>query len=454
MQTAAPVSPHERIDILDSLRGIAVLGILLMNIPFFALPSPAQFWDLVVLNEMGTINEKAWLVVTGVFNGTMRALFCVMFGAGIIMFTERKEKKTPGVVSADYYHRRHLWLMLIGLIHLYVLLWPGDYLFLYGCCGLLLFTFRKLSAKGLLIAAFACFVFMITRENVDLNRSKQIILVGEQLQKLDTTSTKLSIEQKEKLGTALAFKNRSKPESRKQEMETSLRKVRGNYSDFYKYTGDFGFRIITTMLYNHIWDLLVFMFIGMAFYKNGFLTGSVPSKVYWVMLIAGLTVGLILSWIKIRLMLQNEFNPYDYTKAAGFNFSEISRVFRSLGIFGFIMLLFKSGLFKWFFSLMKPVGRMAFTNYVTQSILMGSFFYGIGFGMFGKLQRYEIYYVVAVAWVIQIAWSHLWLRYFQFGPFEWVWRQLTYWKRFPIKSKPTPYAAADVISTPVQVKNT
>ena len=79
MQAATPILQNERIDILDSLRGIAVLGILLMNIPYFALPSPAQFWDLVVMNEMGTINEKVWLAVTGVLNGTMRALFCVMF---------------------------------------------------------------------------------------------------------------------------------------------------------------------------------------------------------------------------------------------------------------------------------------------------------------------------------------------------------------------------------------
>ena len=433
MQGATPILQKERIDILDSLRGIAVLGILLMNIPYFALPSPAQFWDLVVMNEIGTVNEKVWLVVTGVLNGTMRALFCVMFGAGIILFTERQEKKTSSVLSADYYHRRHLWLMLFGLIHCYVLLWPGDYLFLYGCCGLLLFTFRRLSAKGLLIAASVCFLCMITRDNVDLYRSKKVISVGEQIETVDTTVTKLSIDQKEKLGAMLAFKTKSEVESRKKEMEISLRKVRGNYSDFYKYWSEFGFHIVTTMLYVEIWDLLVFMFIGMAFYKSGFLTGNVPAKVYWLMLFAGLGIGLLLSWAKIRLMLHHEFNRFEFTKTASFDFSEVSRVFRSLGIFALILLLFKSELFKWFFALMKPVGRMAFTNYVTQSILMGLFFYGIGFGMFGKLQRFEIYYVIGITWVIQIVWSHLWLRYFQFGPFEWVWRQLTYWKTFPIK---------------------
>ena len=82
---------------------------------------------------------------------------------------------------------------------------------------------------------------------------------------------------------------------------------------------------------------------------------------------------------------------------------------------------------------MRPVGQMAFTNYLGQSFLMGLLFYGIGFGMFGKLQRYEIYYVVGITWIVQIIFSHIWLHYFQFGPLEWIWRQLTYWKRFPLR---------------------
>ena len=90
-------------------------------------------------------------------------------------------------------------------------------------------------------------------------------------------------------------------------------------------------------------------------------------------------------------------------------------------------------MFKLFFALMKPVGQMAFTNYLMQSFMCGLFFYGIGFGMFGKLQYYEIYYVVAAVWVIEIIWSHLWLRYFKFGPLEWIWRSLTYWKMQPMR---------------------
>jgi uncharacterized protein len=102
------------------------------------------------------------------------------------------------------------------------------------------------------------------------------------------------------------------------------------------------------------------------------------------------------------------------------------------------MLMYKSGWFKWFFALMKPVGQMAFTNYLMQSLVVGLYFYGIGFGNFGKLERHEIYYVVGIVWLVEIIWSHLWLAKFRFGPLEWAWRSLTYWKAQPIrKSVPT-----------------
>jgi len=104
-----------------------------------------------------------------------------------------------------------------------------------------------------------------------------------------------------------------------------------------------------------------------------------------------------------------------------------------LVFFGLIMLLYKSGWFKWLFNLMRPVGQMAFTNYLMQSILCGIFFYGIGFGYFGQLERYQIYFVVAGIWIIEIVWSHIWLHYFLFGPFEWLWRSLTYFKKQPMK---------------------
>ena len=171
--------------------------------------------------------------------------------------------------------------------------------------------------------------------------------------------------------------------------------------------------------------------------------GKAPAKIYWWMFIGGLGGGLALSWLRLHPLIENKFNDFDYVKNISFQYFELERTLRALGFFGLIMLMYKSGWFKWLFSLMRPVGQMAFTNYLMQSFLMGLFFYGIGFGMFGKLQRFELYYVVGALWIFQIIFSHIWLSYFRFGPMEWLWRSLTYWKIQPLK-KAAKSAAGEV----------
>ena len=433
LSAAAPVSQEERIVLIDSLRGIAILGILLMNIPGFALPAPASYGDLVVMNEIGTINQQTWFVVDWILEGSQRALFSLLFGAGILLFISRQEKKTAGLWPADYFFRRQLWLLVFGLFNAFVLLWFWDILFQYACCGMILFTFRKWSPKALIIAAGVCLLLMTVRENADFYREKAVIAKGERVAKMDTTRVKLNDIQQAELGAMTEIKEKSTVESRKKEMDKSLKAVQGNYASLYEYNSERSFYMETAFFYNNIWDLFLFMFLGMAFFKNGVLTGNASSKVYWLMLIAGLGLGLVLSWFRLQPMIDHQFNKFEYTKKVSIEFYEISRTLRAIGIFGLIMLLYKSGWFKWLFALMRPVGQMAFTNYLMQSILVGFFFYGIGLGYFGKLQRHEIYYVVFATWVLQIAWSHFWLRYYRFGPLEWAWRSLTYWKKQPMR---------------------
>jgi uncharacterized protein len=175
------------------------------------------------------------------------------------------------------------------------------------------------------------------------------------------------------------------------------------------------------------------MFIGMAFYKTGILMGKATVKLYAIMSIAGFAAGLFLSYHHLKPIIESKFNFYDYTKNVSISFYEAGRICRTFGIFGTLMLLYKSGVFKWFFRLMRPVGQMAFTNYLMHSIACAIIFYGIGFGLYGQFERYQIYLVVLGIWAIQIVWSHVWLGYFQYGPFEWIWRQLTYWKKLPLR---------------------
>jgi uncharacterized protein len=430
---AAPVSQTERIVILDSLRGIAILGILLMNIPGFALPAPASYGDPSVLNEWGTINFKTWYFIDWFMEGSQRGIFSMLFGAGIILFITRQEKKAEGLWPTDYFLRRQLWLLVFGLFNAFVLLWFWDILFQYAIIGIIMFAFRRLSPKALIFGAFISLLLMTARENVDAYRGRKMIYKGEAIAKMDTTVTKLTDEQKASLSAMTEFKEKTSPSGKEKQMQKSLKAVRGSYGEFYEYQSERSFQGEVHYTYDGLWDIMIFMFLGMAFFKNGVITGQASTKVYWWLFIVGLGVGLTLSSFRLQPLIDFKFNRFDILKNVSFEFYEISRTFRAIGIFGLIMLLYKSGWFKWLFALMRPVGQMAFTNYLMQSLLVGLFFYGIGFGMFGKLQRHEMYYAVAATWTLQIIWSHIWLRYFRFGPLEWVWRSLTYWKKQPLK---------------------
>ncbi len=433
---AAPVSQNERIIILDALRGMAILGILLMNIPGFSLAVPSG-WDPSVLNEAGTINYKLWYFVEWFPEGTQRAIFSLLYGAGIILFMKRQEQKLDGVKPLEYFIRRSLWLMVFGLINAWVLLWWGDILFDYACYGMIMVVFRNLPVKSLLIGAVVCFLLMVARDNRDLYLEKKVITRGEQVAAMDTTKVKLTDKQKGQLEAMNEFKDKQTHAKKVERNAKSKQQVTGSYEDLYEYRTNNYLGALIRYLYMSIWDVLFFMFLGMAFLKTGIMTGEVSVKYYWIMAILGLGLGLLLSYYRIKPMIQYQFNEFEYMKNVKFETYTISRALRSLGIFGAVMLLFKSGFFKWFFTLMRPVGQMAFTNYLTQSLICGIIFYGVGFGYYGSLQRYEVYLVVGAIWVLQIIWSHVWLRYFRFGPLEWCWRSLTYWKKQPMRKENT-----------------
>ena len=428
----APVSQQERIVILDSLRGFAILGILLMNIPSFAIPPPVNH-DPSVLNEWGTIDFKTWFIVDWIPEGTQRAIFSMLFGAGILLFIGGKEKRLDGMMPADYFFRRQLWLIVFSLFDVFVLLWSGDILLDYACLGMIMFAFRNLPPKRLLVGAAFCFIFMLARENRNLYLDKETIHRGELIAAIDTTKTKLSFVQKEQLADMRDFKDRNTMESKLKRMEKNIEKNTSSYRTLYEYRTNRYLDELVTYLFLGLWDVLLFMFLGMAFFKMGILTGRASVKTYLRMTIIGLGVGLTISYFRLQQRIDVKFDWYEYTKQVWFSSYELSRTFRSIGILGLIMLLYKSGLFKWLFSLLRPVGQMAFTNYLMQSLMCGLFFYGVGFGMFGKLQRDEIYYVVGAVWAIQIIYSNIWLHYFRFGPMEWAWRSLTYWKKQPFK---------------------
>ncbi len=429
--TAIPVTKNERIDVIDSLRGFAILGILLMNIPGFAYGPMGH--NPSIANEYGTINYYIWKFVNWIPDGTQRALFSMLFGAGIILFIQNKEQQHNKIWPGDYFLRRQLWLIVFGLIDVYLLLWRGDILFDYGCYGLMMLVFRLWQPRKLLFAAGFCMICMLARENMDLYQDKLVIAKGEKVEKLDTITHKLTPQQNSDLNAMLEFKARGTHERQVKANERANRLMTGTYSEVYDFRVDQYLSTFVFFTYFSIWDVLLFMFIGMAFFKMGILTGKAPTRLYAIMCIIGLGLGIIVAYYQLQPMIDAKFNRFAYTKSISLSFYEVGRTLRALGIFGLLMLIYKSGVFNWFFRLMRPVGQMAFTNYLTQSIICGLIFYGMGFGLFGKLQRYEAYLVVMAIWLLQIVWSHVWLRYYQYGPMEWIWRQLTYWKKLPLR---------------------
>jgi uncharacterized protein len=147
--------------------------------------------------------------------------------------------------------------------------------------------------------------------------------------------------------------------------------------------------------------------------------------------VIGYAIGLTVNYFETKMIVESNFDLIVHDKTE--QTYQLGRIFMILGHIGLFMLFIKSGILKFLQNSLSAVGKMALTNYLMHTIICTTFFLGYGFGMFGKLQRYELYYVVVSIWVIQLIYSPIWLRYFKYGPAEWAWRSLTYLKKQPFK---------------------
>ncbi len=193
----------------------------------------------------------------------------MLFGAGIVLFISRQEKKSNGLEPADYFFRRQLWLILFSLFDVFILLWNGDILMDYAIYGMMMFVFRNQSPKMLIIAACISILFMTTRENLVYFKQKQMVEKGEAAAAIDTTLTKLTAVQEKDLEEFTDFKKRIEPASRLKRMEEEHKKVRGSYESVYEYRTGKYIENIVEYTYFSLWDVLTFMLLGMAFFKLG-----------------------------------------------------------------------------------------------------------------------------------------------------------------------------------------
>ncbi len=440
MNVAIPTRQPERIQIIDALRGFALCGILIMNIPYFALPFQ-QGDDPRLFGELSSqANHFWWGFVRFYLEGSMRGLFSVLFGAGTILLLNRLEKRNAGMIPADIYFRRLLWLLIFGLINGFVLNWPGDILYHYAIVGMFIFAFRNASPKLLIgfivlfVGITMLFAFLHKRDLFEM-RAK-----GMEAQQLKKQEKKLTEKQEKELGAWEGFlKGRDTTENRKAAERMSKEVSEGSFGDVFETMSVWTAKLESTKFYGmFFFDIIIFFLLGFLLFKTGVITGEKSIGFYGIMAVAGYILGFGEGYFQYRHILLANFDPFAYYRLGGLPVSvyQVHRICTTLGHLGMLMVLYKSGFFNWILIPLARMGQMAFTNYLSQSIICGFIFYGYGFGFFGKFERYEIYYIWAVIIAFQMVFSMVWLRYFRFGPFEWAWRSLTYWKRQPFKKGP------------------
>jgi uncharacterized protein len=431
---AAPLNQKQRILLLDVLRGVALLGILIMN--SMAQSQSHSFYDKLNPEQATTgANFYAWAAEMFLFEGTMRGMFSILFGAGALLLLGRLVKTKKGLEPADIYYRRLLWLLLFGLLNAFVFLWPGDILYPYALCGLVLFPFRNLSVKAFLWIALAFLAIGTYRENSDLYNNKKIIANGQSAETLQAKKVKLTDEQTKSLAAYTDFKERHSEEGIMKAAKGEVKTMQSqNYLTIFRELVPVNMMLQSVFLYEVGWyDILLCFFLGMALFKSGYLLGKKRAGVYAAVAIVGISSGIALNYYYLQLQYRTGLDGIAFNQQLKVSYYEIRRVLQTMGNLSLIILLYKVIPFRKILNVFAPVGQMAFTNYLSQSIITSIIF--LGFGLFGKLQRYEVYYVVGAIWLFQVIFSNIWLNYFRFGPFEWLWRSLTYLHKQPMKKK-------------------
>ena len=425
--SSAPVSGKARIQAIDTLRGVALLGILLMNIIAFANPF-AAYLNPATDNADSGVNLAIFMTMDIFVEGSMRAIFSMLFGAGMLIFLN-KPQADPDVVRILFY-RRTLLLVGFGLFNAYVLLWLGDILYAYGMTGLVLYLFRDQPPKRLAQYSGVILLLLALVHTAGHMQASSLGAAVEEIQALPP-ATELSEEQQQVLADWDAFLVQQfvAPE----DVQQQLQQMRSGYLD--NFIANLPVNLILQtigFIGNAFWDALAMMLLGMALFKWGLLDGSRSLRSYGLLTLIGLGIGLPLNtWETVTFVSSgfdlewSAFNRPSY---------DLGRLSLALGYIGLVMLICKLNLFKRTQFVLAKVGQMALTNYLSHSLICNFIFMGWGLGLAGHLQRVEIYYVVLGVWIFQLIASPLWLRHYRFGPAEWLWRSLTYKKWQPLRS--------------------
>ena len=410
-----------RIESLDVLRGFALLGILLLNILGFGLVSAAFLDPGIYISPVRGIDYMVWAFVELTSEGAMRTLFSILFGAGVVLFVTGSTAK-----SGWLHYRRNFWLLVFGLINAYIFLWPGDILVTYALSGFVLWFVRNWKARSLLI--LATFLILIgSLQNFAMKSTLEIARDAAEEMKISISKgEEFSEETAEWAQGWIDYEEDNQAEI--DNIPNEIKKRTSSYSSAYEYNLKKANEMIYFVLPFFLFlDALMMMVIGMALFKLGVLDGGRDIKFYIRMMCVGFLTGISVNAYEVLLITNSnmdiiETNPY-------FRFTyHFGRLFMGLGYLGLVILLIKIEKLESLRFRLACVGRMALTNYLMHSVIALFIFTGAGLGLLGKFSWSQLYLFVLLIWVIQLYISPLWLKYFYFGPVEWLWRLLTYLK--------------------------
>ena len=412
--TNQPVVESDRIESLDVLRGFSLLGILLMNIIGFGFVAAAYTVPGLMIQDGADL--FAWGVIELVAEGSMRGLFSVLFGAGVILFLGNKRE------GRGWLHiKRTTWLLLFGLFNGYVLLWTGDILVTYALAGFLLYFLRNLEGRTLLRLAIGLTV-LITLYNTASHFGIKYLRAN-----AETAAAQQSADQPVPEDVAVlaaeweGFKSEYALTDKMIEQEVAARG--GSYERAFTWTAHHNTAILMSSLWSFLLpDALVMMILGMALYKLGVLQGQCAREVYAKLAAVGFAVGFAINGFEVWFAYQSQFDLIDaFLKLAPTY--HLGRMAVTLGWIGLLLWFIKGG---WHSLRLAAVGRMALTNYLMQSLLCMLVFTGAGLGWVGQLQLWQVYGIVFPIWLLQLWLSLWWLKRYYYGPIEWLWRALTY----------------------------
>lgn len=424
----APTRADSRFEVMDVLRGFALCGILLMNIIAMGSSTVRYFPSLPA--DLTNPDWVVWFVHDVAFEGSMRGLFTLLFGAGMILIVMKGDAEKGTIEAADVYFRRCIALVVLGVVNFAGLLFPGDVLYIYGISGLFLFAFRRARPAVLLLMAVAIIGLLMLKTGAERYERAQDIREGRAAIEAAASGVYLTKEQEAAIAAhdeAMTFRDPS-PEAIRGEIDARtggyLSVLKWSVQEWTAYAAS-PYAIILVL------ESIAFMFMGMALYKLRVITGERSMRFYLMLTASGYGVGLAFNLWEALSLWHVGFSPELWAPASTY---ELGRWGMTFGHVGLIVVLWKLNVFPLLGKGLKAIGRMALSNYLGQSLIAAALFYGLGW--WDRFSWAGLWGVAAAVWVFQGLFSVLWLRHFRFGPMEWLLRSVAYGRIQSMRSAP------------------